>query len=100
MSDPWDSPIEGLPDSVGQEIGRIVSGLFSTAFSPQESRPLLDGKWTVRKYHKAKVATIWNVFRPDGSWDGSFESFPEALKWATDPFERMSYWLDNIGDES
>lgn len=98
MSDPWDNPIEGLPG--GEALTRLFGSLFNVAAGLVEPKPILEGKWTVRKYHKAKVATIWNVFRPDGSWDGSFESFPEALKWATDPFERMAYWLDNIGDES
>lgn len=64
---------------------------------PDWGTPKPEGKWKVRKYRKAKTVSIWDVYRPDGTWDGSFESFPEALKWATDPFERMAHWLDKVG---
>lgn len=55
-------------------------------------------RWKVRKWHSkhdpVTLINVWNVFMPDGTWSGSFDTFAEALSWATNPFERMGYWLE------
>jgi hypothetical protein len=44
-------------------------------------------KWRVRK-----TKFLWSVFTPEGVWSGDFETFPEAIEWATDWFSRLDYW--------
>jgi hypothetical protein len=53
-----------------------------------------DLRWCVRRWRKTSQGAIWNVFEPDGSWSGSFESWAEAIEW-TSVGTRVEYWLQH-----
>lgn len=53
-------------------------------------------KWKVRKWRRPNGRTItgiWEAFEPDGSFSGAFETWAEAMEWATSPVARIEHWL-------
>ena len=52
-----------------------------------------EGRWKVRKWPKCRFTTVWEVFAPDGSPSGAFDSWAEAMQWATSIGDRVEYWL-------
>jgi hypothetical protein len=52
-------------------------------------------KWKVRKWPKCKVTHVWEVFDPEGEFSGAFESWAEAMQWATSVADRLEWWLNH-----
>jgi hypothetical protein len=57
------------------------------------------GRWRVRRWPKCREAHIWEVFEPDGSLSGAFETWAEAMRWATSISARLEYFLENAMGE-
>ncbi|ACY39944.1 hypothetical protein [Mycobacterium phage LOCARD] len=57
----------------------------------------MTGKWVVRMARKRDGSLytyrVWNVFNPEGQWSGVFESWDEAMRWATDITAHIEYFL-------
>ena len=61
--------------------------------SKQYPDPPATGKWRVRRWPGSKHASIWEVFEPNGDMSGAFETWPEAIEWATSIATRVHYFL-------
>lgn len=54
----------------------------------------MTGRWSVRK--RTNLLTgVWLVHEPDGSFSRVFDTWGEAMEWATNFGERVEYWLRN-----
>jgi len=49
---------------------------------------------TWRNFGLAKI-DAWEVFEPDGTFSGAFDTWPEAMQWATSISTRLEYWLEH-----
>jgi hypothetical protein len=55
-------------------------------------------RWKIRKWHSKSGPTtihVWQVFEPSGQWTGTFESWDEAMAWATSITPHIEQWLAN-----
>ncbi|AEK07786.1 hypothetical protein FDI59_gp035 [Mycobacterium phage Yoshi] len=46
-----------------------------------------------RKDGSLYVYPIWDVYDSSGEWSGAFDTWPEAMDWATSIATRIEYWL-------
>jgi hypothetical protein len=49
------------------------------------------GRWKVRPNRRTN--TLWDVYEPNGQWSGTFDSWGEAMLWATSFSTRVESWL-------
>ncbi len=49
----------------------------------------MNARWRVCKYR-----SVWSVREPDGTWSGDFETWTEAMDWATSFASRIEWWLE------
>lgn len=59
----------------------------------------MTGRWTIRRARRRdgslyEHAPVWDVYRPDGTWDGTLETWAEAIQWATDPIHRIEHFVN------
>lgn len=52
-------------------------------------------RWRVRLWHGSRYTRIWEVFDPEGEFSGAFETWREAMRWATSPSYRLQYLLEH-----
>lgn len=55
----------------------------------------MSGRWKIRLWPGSRHTRVWEVFEPDGSFSGAFESWPEAIEWATSISTRLEYLLEH-----
>lgn len=58
----------------------------------------MTGKWKVQRARRRdgtlyEQAVTWDVHAPDGQWSGTFETWVQAMRWATSLADRIEYWL-------
>lgn len=60
----------------------------------------MSGKWRVCRSRRKdgslyQFMVTWDVFDPSGQWTGHFESWPEAMVWATSIVPHVENYLEN-----
>ncbi|ASZ72957.1 hypothetical protein I5H33_gp080 [Mycobacterium phage Emma] len=58
----------------------------------------MSGKWKVRLARRRDGSLytyirMWNVFTPEGQFSGSFDTWGEAMRWATDITAHVEFFL-------
>jgi hypothetical protein len=59
---------------------------------------MLVNRWTVRRVRASTGlcnTVLYDVHTPEGVWAGVFDTWAEAMTWATNPIERLECWLAN-----
>jgi hypothetical protein len=58
-----------------------------------------DGRRTVRRDRRRdgtlRPTGTWSTYGTDGVWDGTHESWAEAMDWVTSPTARIEYYANN-----
>jgi hypothetical protein len=59
----------------------------------------VNGKWRVCRTRRKDGSlyehmVTWDAYNPAGSWTGHFESWNEAMDWATSIVPHIEWWLE------
>lgn len=69
---------------------------MSTSGSSDTPNP----RWKVRLARRKSgdlysLSRAWNVFEPNDYWSGTFDTWDEAMAWATTFSSRVEHWLEH-----